>query len=420
MTNRVVLNWFTYFGMAFYTQAITPVLSSADKTAGETNIASTISQIMIFFGLTFFFLQDPRKYLRSAAGLAPLASIVIVAIISTLWSDLTLITFRRSLAYAECALFGTFLFVNFGPKEIVRRFGWVIVCLGLLSVAFYFAFPSIGREHLIGEGHENSMKGVFPQKNALAGCMLLGLCCFFYQVVDDRAVSKKGILGILVLFGCIILARGMSSLIVALVIVTISAVMLARDRPVFRVALLFLVGWTVFAIGSALAIASNDVFALFGRDTTLTGRLPLWQALGPEILRHPLLGHGYAGFWIDTSTTVQYVWLLAGWKAPDAHNSYLDILLQLGMVGAALFLWLWWKILSRAFLALNAGFGFARWTLLYSTALLLISCDEGPLPITNGWTMLLPVALLAARTYADPTRGGAEVATGQYAHQALV
>ena len=89
----------------------------------------------------------------------------------------------------------------------------------------------------------------------------------------------------------------------------------------------------VLFIAAALIVDSTDVFALIGRDMSFTGRLPLWEMSLQAARVHPLLGYGYNGFWTDDSRAVQYIWAMITWKAPSAHNGYLDIVLQIGLIG---------------------------------------------------------------------------------------
>ena len=73
-----------------------------------------------------------------------------------------------------------------------------------------------------------------------------------------------------------------------------------------------------------------------GRDTTLTGRTDIWdKALG--LVQNPVLGAGFETFWLGDR-------LLAMWKAfpvflpNQAHNGYLEMYINLGVVGLILFL----------------------------------------------------------------------------------
>jgi O-antigen ligase len=68
---------------------------------------------------------------------------------------------------------------------------------------------------------------------------------------------------------------------------------------------------------------------------SLTGRIPLWT----ELLQKPvsdklLLGHGYGAFW--TAAHVKEMSDSYGWLIPNAHSTYIDLLLSVGLIGAIL------------------------------------------------------------------------------------
>jgi O-antigen ligase len=73
-------------------------------------------------------------------------------------------------------------------------------------------------------------------------------------------------------------------------------------------------------------------------DPTLTGRTVIWQFALEKISEHPWLGYGFGSFW-RVGTGVPSVDEAPGFvaKMPHAHNGYIDILLQIGVVGSVLF-----------------------------------------------------------------------------------
>jgi O-antigen ligase len=81
---------------------------------------------------------------------------------------------------------------------------------------------------------------------------------------------------------------------------------------------------------------AGEIFEALGRDFTLTGRTALWTFLCDYAAAHPVLGYGYATFW--TGAITNSVESRLGWSPGQAHNGYLDLVLQLGLVGAASFL----------------------------------------------------------------------------------
>jgi exopolysaccharide production protein ExoQ len=83
--------------------------------------------------------------------------------------------------------------------------------------------------------------------------------------------------------------------------------------------------------------------------SSLTGRIPIWQAVVSDIGNHPLLGYGYGSFW-----TAQRVWeysFIRHWEFNHAHSAYFETLLNVGIVGLllGLFLVVWtgWSAVAR-------------------------------------------------------------------------
>lgn len=68
----------------------------------------------------------------------------------------------------------------------------------------------------------------------------------------------------------------------------------------------------------------------------LTGRIPLWEILIPEIGQRPWLGAGFAAFW--SPDKLLEMELLAGKFVRSAHNGFLEEVLNTGIVGLAILL----------------------------------------------------------------------------------
>lgn len=72
---------------------------------------------------------------------------------------------------------------------------------------------------------------------------------------------------------------------------------------------------------------------------SLTGRIPLWEALLPEVAERPLAGSGFAAFW--NPQRLYEMEALAGFPVVSAHNGFLEELLSTGIIGLFLFLVFW-------------------------------------------------------------------------------
>ena len=77
----------------------------------------------------------------------------------------------------------------------------------------------------------------------------------------------------------------------------------------------------------------GTAIAGLGRDTTLTTRVPMWEEL-LAAATNPIWGSGYEVFWVSTQGRA----MGQRWSVAQAHNGYLELYLNLGIVGLALVL----------------------------------------------------------------------------------
>jgi O-antigen ligase len=135
-----------------------------------------------------------------------------------------------------------------------------------------------------------------------------------------------------------------------------------------------------------------------GRDATLTGRTQLWNAVLSMIWQRPWLGYGYAAFWQgwegEESAHV-LLWMMAfggGQYYGAADNGYLQLWLDLGLVGVMLFA-------CQFLLTFSRSIAWARrtktvegfWPLTFLVALLVINYGESVFLDKNSITTTLYV-----------------------------
>jgi len=92
----------------------------------------------------------------------------------------------------------------------------------------------------------------------------------------------------------------------------------------------------------------DQIFAAFGRDPSLTGRAIIWPYVAAIVAQKPL-GYGYGGYFQD--------W--RGYQDPSlaspllgvlrsAHNNFLECMLNVGIIGLALYLLAFFSLLFLA------------------------------------------------------------------------
>src|SRR5437762_5449226 len=110
--------------------------------------------------------------------------------------------------------------------------------------------------------------------------------------------------------------------------------------------------WSYAVAAILLATVSNELLSVqsailesSGRDATFTGRTGLWETLLKEPT-NPLTGVGYASFWLGERQ--QRFWAMYPTSPPiEAHNGYLEIYINLGLIGLLLIGGVLWTGLSK-------------------------------------------------------------------------
>ena len=68
-------------------------------------------------------------------------------------------------------------------------------------------------------------------------------------------------------------------------------------------------------IGLCFVIAPDFFFGLVGKDSSLTGRTPIWAAIMRQVALRPWEGFGYGAFWRSAPTGP------AAWVAKEADSA---------------------------------------------------------------------------------------------------
>jgi exopolysaccharide production protein ExoQ len=260
--------------------------------------------------------------------------------LSVLWSDYPSVSSRRWIKSLGDLVMVLVVLTDEERSLAIRRFleraGFLLVPISVLLINY---FPSLGRAY--ARTGDSFWTGVGTDKNALGLiCLTFGLPVVWY-LVDPQArsgtrrtipyLAHAAFLGIVVW----LLLKSMSATSLSCLTVG-SVVMAVVSRPAFgrRAVIVHLMtaGLIALAIG-ALFASTLDLVSYVGRDTTLTGRTEIWRlALATDI--NPVVGAGYESFWVgERLAKLQSNY--PGMILNQAHNGYIEIYLNLGLIGVA-------------------------------------------------------------------------------------
>jgi len=141
---------------------------------------------------------------------------------------------------------------------------------------------------------------------------------------------------------------------------------------------------------------------MVGRDATMTGRTEVWTLSLSSIAERPVLGYGYSAFW-NGSEEAARIRQLVGWDVPHAHNAFIDVTLELGIVGFLIFVAAYSVAIRRAAAYVqNNPDDEAKWPLAYMVFTLLYCMTESGFLLSNSilWILFSASAFSVSRPLA--------------------
>ncbi|KQO62155.1 O-antigen ligase family protein [Curtobacterium sp. Leaf261] len=264
--------------------------------------------------------------------------------------------------------------------------------------AFYFS-----RAELFTGGRIQGLPG---NANLLAMVTLLAAIAVGIQLAEHR-MKRVRATGWLVVAGIVfVLTRSSTVIVAALVVaVVLFAALAIRRVPTERRTPRYLLGLAgAVVVAGVVIVAWRPITGLLGKSSDLTGRGDIWHAVWGLVEQHPVVGWGWIGYWWPAISPLNELAVRKGVTYLQAHDAYLDMWMQVGAIGLALFLVYvlgtlvrsWWNATSIAYDAALRPRSFdpvSLAALLVLTALLVQSVAESRLLYEGNWVLLAVIAV---------------------------
>jgi exopolysaccharide production protein ExoQ len=222
----------------------------------------------------------------------------------------------------------------YGLSGFGRRMQIVTGLIMIASVLTALLFPRVGVHHaydLLESVHAGNWRGVFIHKNVLGGVAVMSMIYSLRSIRNETRpwqvfFSMARISSVI----CCIMAGSVAAWGGGLIAVTFIILMKHRAtaNPLFICAMI-LIG---AALVQGLSLSAERIAEALGRDPTFTGRTEIWALGWPMIQSHLLFGSGFA---TDAAVFGELAKRNLAVSAMDLHSGYLDVLFNLGLVGAA-------------------------------------------------------------------------------------
>ena len=315
------------------------------ETVEELMDGSPVDRVIFMALMLAAFVVVVRRRTKIAAAIRGnpwFIAFVVFGALSVVWSDFPFVAFKRWFKSLGDPLMALVLVSEAQPAAAVASV--LLRCAFLLlplSIVFIKYFPGLGREYDSWTGAVYHT-GVTTNKNLLGYLLLVfGLYCLSMLISRDRDVSRwtrrMDVLAPLLLLSMIVWLFGVANSQTPLITLVVGgSVAIASVSRIVRRHFGTLVVLTL-AIGGVLQLLFNlddVILGAVGRDATLTGRTEIW-AEAVALTVNPWIGAGFESFWVGDR--LRHMWeAFPVFRPNQAHNGYLQMYLNLGVVGLVL------------------------------------------------------------------------------------
>lgn len=268
-----------------------------------------------------------------------------------MWLCCTIIwSIDRSLTFRKLIVLTTFAIAALGvSRGLTRRQLCIVLPLG----AFTFSTLGFLKEVAMGTfsvfGTYRFTGTIHPNSQAMYGVIVCLAGASFVSWANFRKLAPLCGMGVGL---CVVaLTRSRSALVATAI--GLSTLVMVRTRGINRILLfammILAMGIGLFGMSTADAEFKRNLTHILTMGRTgssdLTGRVPLWELLLEDVSARPILGYGYLAYW--DAERVEALSEELAWEIPNAHNSYLDIALDAGLIGLLLFVtMLGWALIT--------------------------------------------------------------------------
>jgi O-antigen ligase len=317
--------------------------------AGLPTEGSSLSRL-IWLSLLAFGAIVPLS--RSAAALKLLRRVnpflllfALLAAASFLWSIDSGVTLRRAVRFATVVLVAVAFTLSgwqVNRFQSVLRPVLTLVLIG--SILFVLAAPELAIEQMTFAALIGAWHGLATQKNGLGSLASIALILWLHAGFCKERPWWMAAVGASIALICLMKSRSSTSIMDALFSCTLMVGLLRPPSALRRyipymivlfVSTLLLYSLAVLNLVPGSGLLLSPIAALTGKDLTFSGRTGIWEIINRHIAYSPMLGSGYGAYWVQVpgSPSMEMIRRLYFYPT-EGHNGYLDVINDLGMIGA--------------------------------------------------------------------------------------
>jgi len=286
---------------------------------------------------TILVIRAPQLALAKTLENAPLFLLPGLALLSTAWSQYPEASLRASIQFlltVEIAIIAGSLA---NPRTFLSAFLSALTAIMIVSLVIDRGASFRG---------EGALLGVFQSKNQLAFYAVMQLIAALTVVFDKLQPVLMRLIALFALLlapVCLVAAQSTGAIVFSIPAIAVLIAMMALGKLPVAVRATLIAAALLAIIATIIAVAGfvddfGVILDLLGKDSTLTGRLYLWQTARYLIEQSPILGVGYQAFWQVGNPPAEELWAASFEESGSGfnfHNLYLNTAVELGLVGVA-------------------------------------------------------------------------------------
>lgn len=317
--------------------------------------------ILVIFVIALVIIIRARARWRLTGLPFPLLAFLALTVLSIAWSDYRQYTAAAALLSIVTAIGALSLAVTFRLSELLRLLGHALRIILAGSILFELVVSIFVRHpftpwwtnytgqkihpaeywsrDLLFKG--DRIQGIMGNSDLLGFVALLGVIVFAIEFASRS--MHRGWSGFWIVIAVIDIALTRSATVfVAAVAVAVAAIVLVllrraqSDRARRTISIVSILAVIVGIAGAV--VLRGPLLSALGKSGTLTGRTGIWTEVIAIARQRPVLGWGWISYWVPGLAPFnRKAFNIGGIQYLQAHDAWLDLWLQLGIIGVIVF-----------------------------------------------------------------------------------
>ncbi|CAB4535352.1 unannotated protein [freshwater metagenome] len=240
------------------------------------------------------------------------------------------------------------------------------------------------------------IQGIVGNANLLAYLAMIGLVVFGVEYAVLGTSRWLSVLGLVSAGACVALSKSAGIGFALLAMVAAAAVSIAAEgKPYETRHRYYRFAWAAAAALAFLVfVYRSEIFGMIGKTPDMSGRTMIWRKVLGLIGNEPLTGYGWLSYWMPHLKPYEGLVKIDYVPYYQAHNAFLDMWLQGGMIAAGLLVALVVVTFVRLWqLAVRHTSALYLWPILVFVGLVVQNFTESRLLSELGWVMLTMFAV---------------------------